>query len=84
MTPPPPEVEVKREFEAPRAGARFVYVANSGRDTVAVIDSSSLKTVGVGDTPTYLPCRGGTSRSSSMWARRTSASCAPTPRAPRA
>jgi DNA-binding beta-propeller fold protein YncE len=56
MTPPPPEVEVKREFEAPRAGARFVYVANPGRDTVAVIDSSSLsiKTVGVGDTPTYL------------------------------
>jgi hypothetical protein len=56
-TPPPPaETEERREFEAPRAGARFVYVANSRRDTVAIIDSMGLgiRTVAVGDTPSYL------------------------------
>jgi DNA-binding beta-propeller fold protein YncE len=50
---PPPEREEQRELEAPRAGARFVYVANPRRDTVAVIDPRSLaiRTVAVGDTP---------------------------------
>ncbi len=52
----PPEVEERRDFEAPRAGARFVYVANPVRDTVAVIDSMGLgiRLVDAGDTPTYL------------------------------
>jgi hypothetical protein len=51
--PPPPETEERRDFDAPRAGARFVYVANPRRDTVAVIDSTSLaiRSVDVGDTP---------------------------------
>lgn len=49
----PPEREEVREFEAPRAGARFVYVVNTKRDTVAVIDSTNLviRTVNVGDGP---------------------------------
>jgi YVTN family beta-propeller protein len=52
----PPEMEERRTFEAPRAGARHVYVANPRRDTVAVIDSTNLaiRSVEVGDTPTYL------------------------------
>jgi hypothetical protein len=54
--PLPPESEEQRSFEAPRAGARFVYVANAQRDTVAVIDSigRGIHTVPVGDTPSYL------------------------------
>lgn len=54
--PPPPEIEETVEVEAPKAGARFVYVANPKRDTVAVIDSMSLsiRSVDAGDTPTYL------------------------------
>jgi hypothetical protein len=53
---PPPEMEERRSFETPRAGARYVYVANPKRDTVAVIDSTNLtiRTVQAGDTPTYL------------------------------
>jgi YVTN family beta-propeller protein len=53
---PPPEMEERRTFESPRAGARYVYVANPKRDTVAVIDSTNLgiKSIQVGDTPTYL------------------------------
>jgi YVTN family beta-propeller protein len=56
VDPLPPEKEEARPFEAPRGGARFVYVANSRRDTVAVIDSTSLgiRTVPVGDTPAFL------------------------------
>jgi DNA-binding beta-propeller fold protein YncE len=52
----PPEVEVRRDFETPRAGARYVYVANPRRDTVAVIDSTTLaiRSVEAGDGPTYL------------------------------
>jgi YVTN family beta-propeller protein len=54
--PPPPEMEEKRDFEAPSAGARYVYVANPKRDTVAVIDSTTLaiRSVPVGDTPSFL------------------------------
>lgn len=60
MGPPvdmgPPEVEERRDFETPRAGARYVYVANPRRDTVAVIDSTTLaiRSVEAGDGPTYL------------------------------
>ncbi len=54
--PPPPEVEEKRDFEAPQAGERFVFVANTARDTVAAIDSTNLtiRTIEVGDAPTRL------------------------------
>jgi hypothetical protein len=56
IAPPPPEMEERRSFETPRAGARYVYVANPKRDTVAVIDSTNLtiRPIQVGDTPTYL------------------------------
>jgi hypothetical protein len=56
MALPPPEVEVRRSFQTPQAGGRFVYVANPTRDTVAVIDSTTLaiQTVETGDGPTYL------------------------------
>lgn len=52
----PPEVEERRAFETPQAGARFVYVANPRRDNVAVIDSQTLAITSVeaGDGPTYL------------------------------
>lgn len=52
----PPETEERRTFEAPRAGARFVYVANTKRDTVSVIDSTTLaiRSVDTGDAPTTL------------------------------
>jgi DNA-binding beta-propeller fold protein YncE len=52
----PPEVEETRSFELPQAGARYVYVANPRRDSVAVIDSRTLaiQTVEAGDAPTYL------------------------------
>jgi DNA-binding beta-propeller fold protein YncE len=52
----PPEIEERRDFETPRAGARYVYVANPRRDTVAVIDSTTLaiRSVEAGDGPTYL------------------------------
>ena len=52
----PPEQEQNLDFLAPRAGANYVYVANPGRDTVSVIDSTSLaiNEVTTGDTPTYL------------------------------
>ncbi len=54
--PLPPEVEERRSFELPQAGARFVYVANPRRDTVAVIDSRTLaiQTVEAGDGPTHV------------------------------
>ena len=54
--PPPPETEVRQDFEVPRGGARFVYVANRRRDNVSVIDSTGLgiRTVTVGDSPGYL------------------------------
>ncbi len=55
-TGPPPEIEMHRSFLTPQAGGRFVYVANPARDTVAVIDSTSLsiQSVEVGRRPTYL------------------------------
>lgn len=40
--PPPPEREEQRNFLQPRAGGRYVFVANPTRDTVAVIDSQTL------------------------------------------
>ncbi len=51
-----PEKEENRDFEAPQAGARFVFVANTARDTVAIIDSTNLtiRTVEVGDKPARL------------------------------
>jgi hypothetical protein len=54
--PLPPETEERKSFETPQAGARYVYVANPKRDTVAVIDSTSLaiRLAPAGDTPTYL------------------------------
>jgi YVTN family beta-propeller protein len=56
VAPPPPETEVRQEFEVPRGGARFVYVANRKRNSVSVIDSTQLtiRSVPVGDTPTAL------------------------------
>lgn len=54
--PLPPETEVQVELEVPRAGARYVFAANPRRDTVAVIDSTnlSIRTVDVGDKPSFL------------------------------
>lgn len=56
MMPPPRELEDERDFEAPRAGARYVYVANPRRNTVAVIDSMTLavRSVPADEAPTYL------------------------------
>ncbi len=56
VPPAPPEIEMRQEFEAPRGGARFVYVSNRRRDNVSVIDSTGLgiRTVAVGDSPGYL------------------------------
>lgn len=52
----PPENEQKLDFLAPQAGARFVYVANPGRNSVSVIDSTNLGVVErtPGDSPTYI------------------------------
>ncbi len=52
----PPEIEERRDFETPQAGGRFVYVANPTRNTVAVIDATTLdlQTVEAGDGPRYL------------------------------
>ncbi|MBI2895042.1 MAG: hypothetical protein HYY06_15915 [Deltaproteobacteria bacterium] len=52
----PPEVEVEADFRTPQAGRRYVYVADTSRDTVAVIDSRSLaiEIVEVGDAPFVL------------------------------
>jgi YVTN family beta-propeller protein len=51
--PPPPEREEQRNFLQPRAGGRYVYVANPTRDSVAVIDSQTLaiESVEVGRRP---------------------------------
>jgi DNA-binding beta-propeller fold protein YncE len=50
---PPPEIEERRSFLEPRAGGRYVYVSNPARDTVAVIDSTTLgiESVEVGRRP---------------------------------
>lgn len=55
-TTQPPEIEVKVQFLAPRAGARYVYVANPSRNTVSIIDSVDLGIVerAPGDSPTYM------------------------------
>ncbi|HEX7501277.1 MAG TPA: hypothetical protein VF524_13390 [Polyangia bacterium] len=52
----PPEQEQKLDFLAPQAGAHFVYVANPSRNTVSVIDSTTLAIVELapGDSPTYV------------------------------
>jgi YVTN family beta-propeller protein len=52
----PPEQEQSLDFLAPRAGANRVYVANPGRNTVTVIDSTTLATkeIATGDSPTYV------------------------------
>jgi YVTN family beta-propeller protein len=52
----PPEVEEMRSFLTPRAGGRYVYIANPLRDSVAVIDSQTLaiRSVEVGRRPTTL------------------------------
>ena len=52
----PPEQEQKLDFLAPQAGARFVYVANPTRNTVSVIDSTTLaiSELAPGDSPTYV------------------------------
>ena len=52
----PPEKEQNLDFLAPRAGARYVYVANPTRNTVTVIDSTTLAIVELapGDSPTYM------------------------------
>jgi len=54
--PLPPEKEQKVDFLAPRAGARYVYVANPTRNTVSVIDSDTLavRELAPGDSPTYV------------------------------
>jgi YVTN family beta-propeller protein len=54
--PLPPEDEQNVSFLAPRAGARYVYVANPTRNTVSIIDSATLAVVEVapGDSPTYV------------------------------
>ncbi|MDP3273829.1 MAG: hypothetical protein Q8Q09_01450 [Deltaproteobacteria bacterium] len=53
---PPPETEERRSFLEPRAGGRYVYVSNPARDTVAVIDSTTLaiESVEVGRRPSAL------------------------------
>ena len=52
----PPENEQNVSFLAPRAGARYVYVANPTRNTVSIIDSQTLAVTEVapGDSPTYV------------------------------
>jgi hypothetical protein len=52
----PPEQEQKLDFLAPQAGAHFVYVANPTRNTVSVIDSTTLaiSELAPGDSPTYV------------------------------
>lgn len=52
----PPEVELPARFERPAAGARYVYVANPSRNTVAVIDAETrgIETVPVGERPMFV------------------------------
>ncbi len=52
----PPEQKQNLDFLAPRAGAKFVYVANPTRNTVTAIDSTTLEIneLAPGDSPTYL------------------------------
>jgi hypothetical protein len=52
----PPEQEQKLDFLAPQAGAHFVYVANPSRNTVSIIDSTTLAISerAPGDSPTYV------------------------------
>jgi YVTN family beta-propeller protein len=52
----PPEKEVDTGFELPHAGARFVYVANTDHNTIAVIDAKTLaiQTVDAGTQPRFL------------------------------
>lgn len=51
-----PEEETPADFRRPQSGRRYVYVANTVRDTVAVIDSRTLgiEIVEVGDAPFVL------------------------------
>lgn len=52
----PPEQEQTLNFLAPQAGAHYVYVANPSRNTVSVIDSTTLAIdeLAPGDSPTYV------------------------------
>src|SRR4051812_17710255 len=52
----PPEKEVDTGFELPHAGARFVYVANTDNNTIAVIDAKTLaiQTIDAGIQPRFL------------------------------
>ena len=52
----PVEVEVTPEFELPHAGQRYVYAVNPERDSVAVIDATTLEihSVDAGDEPKFL------------------------------
>ncbi len=54
--PPLREIETRLDIDTPRAGARYVYVANSRRNIVSVIDSTTLviRPVEVGDNPSVL------------------------------
>jgi hypothetical protein len=51
-----PEKEQNVSFLTPRAGARYVYVANPVRNRVSIIDSETLAITEAwpGDTPTYV------------------------------
>ncbi len=62
--PLPPEIEQTVEFELPKAGERFVFVANPESDSVAVIDAETygVRTVAIADgkRPTFLQTIEGT------------------------
>jgi YVTN family beta-propeller protein len=51
-----PEKEKRVDFEQPKAGKRFVFVANTEADTVSVIDANnfSVTKVPAGDKPTFV------------------------------
>jgi hypothetical protein len=52
----PAEKETNVDFEAPQSSLRYVYATNPDRDSVAVIDASTLaiQVVNTGDQPRYL------------------------------
>jgi hypothetical protein len=62
--PLPPEVEKTVEFELPKAGERFVFVANPESDSVAVIDAETYgvrtRALADGKRPTFLQTIEGT------------------------
>jgi hypothetical protein len=58
----PEEVELDPEFELPHAGQHYVYAVNPDRDSVAVIDATTLAihSVDAGDEPKFLQTLAGT------------------------